>query len=186
MRQNSVKFGTDFTRARTIFTQAFIVCLYVFPSLPKPGQKTKNTFSKKILILFRVYWDGPMSLVKLGWKKKTKNIYEKEIILLQCGQAWYKRQKLYFHLDFIYIFSHASFTKITGPAKWTPNNIFFSSWIFLILDFCDFKLDEACRKVFKRNHPEDAKKKHNTKEDLISVVSITLPMIWKKLYTFLV
>ena len=33
LRQNTVKFGTDFTRARQKFTQALLARLYVFPSL---------------------------------------------------------------------------------------------------------------------------------------------------------
>ena len=33
MRQNSVQFGKDFTRARKNFTQALLALFYVFPSL---------------------------------------------------------------------------------------------------------------------------------------------------------
>ena len=30
LQQNTVKFGTDLTRARIFFTQALLACLYVF------------------------------------------------------------------------------------------------------------------------------------------------------------
>ena len=39
-----------------------------------------------------------------------------------------------------------------------PKTIYFFVTTFLGCDFCDFRLDEACRKVSKRNHPVDAKK----------------------------
>ena len=57
LRQNTVKFGTDFTRARKKFTQALLARLYVFPSLQLLGlysQIMSPGVSKKKLANFSV------------------------------------------------------------------------------------------------------------------------------------
>ena len=52
----------------------------------------------------------------------------------------------------------ANFTKFTGPAKLFLNNVIIFFCIIFYHQFYDFFLDEACKKVSKRNHPVDLKK----------------------------
>ena len=63
----------------------------------------KLIFFLNVLILFMVYWDGPMSLVKLGWTTSSKYSFERNI-LTAIWSSWIYKAKLifspWFHLYF--------------------------------------------------------------------------------------
>ena len=100
------------------------------------GFTNQNVAKNQKLIFKKIFsyclWSIEMDQwVWWSWDEQpAQNIHLKEIFWLQFGQVGYIRQNLYFHHDFIYIFGQASFTKFTGPAKGTKNNIFFFVKIF--------------------------------------------------------
>ena len=92
-----------------------------------------------------VYWDGQMSLVKLGWTTSSKYSFEKNI-LTAIWSTWIYRAKLIFSPWFHLYFWPSQLHQIYRSSLGNQNQYNFFGKIFLVCDFSGFTLDEACRK----------------------------------------
>ena len=110
------------------------------------AKNQKLIFFLNVLILFMVYWDGPMSLVKLGWTTSSKYSFERNI-LTAIWSSWIYKAKLIFSPWFHLYFRPSQLHQIYRSSLGNRNQYNFFGKNFLVCDFSDFRLDEACRKV---------------------------------------
>ena len=71
LRQNTVKFGTDFTQARKKFTQALLVRLYVFPSMAQRLQAYEQQAQRNQAQIHQAYGHQDQRQQADGHEAKT-------------------------------------------------------------------------------------------------------------------